>query len=215
MVRYVNSKQQFDRTDPRDVLLLYLREDRKKWETILQKAEANRKRYERYMQEVHELPDFVQSKDEIADLKVPLANYQRFEKELCEENQLSPVRNVTFNGVVSYTSPQGRNSYRNPQIFDEKELYDVMEEIDRLDRRKETAQYQRQMMTQKMRYVIMKRDGFRCTICGRTAEDGIKLHVDHIRPVSKGGKTVPENLRTLCEDCNLGKRDIYDEEGLN
>ena len=58
----------------------------------------------------------------------------------------------------------------------------------------------------------MKRDGFRCVICGRTAEDGVKLHVDHIKPISKDGLTVPDNLRTLCQDCNLGKSDKYDED---
>lgn len=62
-------------------------------------------------------------------------------------------------------------------------------------------------MTPKLRYSILKRDGFRCQICGRGEKDGVKLHVDHIIPVSKGGKTVPKNLRTLCEDCNLGKGD--------
>ncbi|HHU54525.1 MAG TPA: HNH endonuclease [Mollicutes bacterium] len=28
---------------------------------------------------------------------------------------------------------------------------------------------------------------------------------DHIKPVSKGGKTQEGNLQTLCERCNLGK----------
>lgn len=42
-----------------------------------------------------------------------------------------------------------------------------------------------------------------------------KLHVDHIIPIAKGGKTVKENLRTLCEECNWGKRDKYDEDGVN
>lgn len=57
-----------------------------------------------------------------------------------------------------------------------------------------------------LRYDILKRDNFKCQICGRTAEeDGVKLHVDHVIPFSKGGKTIPENLRTLCQDCNLGK----------
>ena len=77
------------------------------------------------------------------------------------------------------------------------------------------AALQRKKMTQSMRYDVLKRDNFRCTICGRGQEDGVKLHVDHIRPVSKGGKTVMENLRTLCSDCNLGKRDKYDEDGEN
>lgn len=31
--------------------------------------------------------------------------------------------------------------------------------------------------------------------------------IDHIVPFSKGGKTNIENLRTLCKDCTLGKRD--------
>ena len=31
------------------------------------------------------------------------------------------------------------------------------------------------------------------------------LAIDHIKPVSKGGKTIPSNLRVLCADCNLGK----------
>lgn len=61
----------------------------------------------------------------------------------------------------------------------------------------------------------MKRDGFRCVLCGRTAADGVKLHVDHILPVSKGGKTEVDNLRTLCDECNLGKSDKYDEKGVN
>lgn len=64
---------------------------------------------------------------------------------------------------------------------------------------------ERGKLTAGMRYDILRRDGFKCKICGRSAEDGVKLHVDHIIPVSKGGKTEWDNLRTLCQDCNLGK----------
>ena len=66
---------------------------------------------------------------------------------------------------------------------------------------------QRRLMTASLRYKILCRDGFRCVICGASASDGVKLHVDHIIPVSKGGKTEASNLRTLCERCNLGKGD--------
>ena len=45
--------------------------------------------------------------------------------------------------------------------------------------------------------------------CGRGREDGVKLHVDHIVPVSRGGKSVISNLQTLCEDCNCGKGNRY------
>ena len=60
-------------------------------------------------------------------------------------------------------------------------------------------------VTRQMRDEVRRRDGYRCVMCGRSAKDGVKLHVDHIRPVSKGGKSVMDNLQTLCEDCNLGK----------
>ena len=58
-----------------------------------------------------------------------------------------------------------------------------------------------------LRYEVMKRDHFRCVICGRSPATtlGLELHVDHILPFSKDGKTVPENLRSTCSECNLGK----------
>jgi 5-methylcytosine-specific restriction endonuclease McrA len=31
------------------------------------------------------------------------------------------------------------------------------------------------------------------------------LHLDHVEPWSAGGRTVLENLRAACSDCNLGK----------
>jgi len=78
-----------------------------------------------------------------------------------------------------------------------------------------SAAHERSLMSASLRYDIMKRDGFKCTLCGRSQADGVKLHVDHIQPVSKGGLTTPSNLRTLCQDCNLGKSDKYDESGEN
>ena len=48
----------------------------------------------------------------------------------------------------------------------------------------------RQKMTPGLRMSILIRDGFRCVLCHRTpAEDGIKLHVDHIKPIAAGGTT--------------------------
>lgn len=70
---------------------------------------------------------------------------------------------------------------------------------------------QRRMMSDSLRYDVMQRDHFRCQICGATQADGVKLHVDHIVPVSKGGKTEMSNLRTLCERCNLGKGDKIEQ----
>ena len=61
-----------------------------------------------------------------------------------------------------------------------------------------------------LRYQIMKRDNFKCVLCGASpAKDpSIELHIDHIIPWSKGGESTVDNLQTLCSACNLGKRDL-------
>lgn len=69
---------------------------------------------------------------------------------------------------------------------------------------KKSKKKERGRMTLRLRFEVMKRDKFRCSICGARAGD-IELEIDHIIPVSKGGKTEINNLQTLCFDCNRGK----------
>lgn len=62
----------------------------------------------------------------------------------------------------------------------------------------------------RIRFIVMKRDNFKCKNCGRSpATDlSIVLHVDHIKAWANGGETVLENLQTLCSKCNIGKSDL-------
>lgn len=59
-------------------------------------------------------------------------------------------------------------------------------------------------VSKRLRFEILKRDGFRCKYCGRTAVS-IALEVDHVVPVSEEGTDDPENLITACFECNRGK----------
>lgn len=70
----------------------------------------------------------------------------------------------------------------------------------------------RSVVSLKLRWEILERDKFRCVVCGRSAEDGVKLEVDHVQPWSKGGTKDKSNMATLCFDCNRGKRDRVSEE---
>ncbi len=58
-----------------------------------------------------------------------------------------------------------------------------------------------------LRFRVFKRDNFRCVACGRSPAThlNIELHADHVLAVANGGKTLIENLQTLCQGCNLGK----------
>lgn len=65
----------------------------------------------------------------------------------------------------------------------------------------------RKPISKRMRFEIFKRDSFACQYCGKKAPDVI-LEVDHIAPVSKGGKTEMLNLVTSCYKCNRGKSNV-------
>ena len=57
---------------------------------------------------------------------------------------------------------------------------------------------------------VLMRDKSKCRLCGRSADtdESVDFHIDHIKPWSKGGLTVLENLQTLCSICNSGKSDL-------
>lgn len=65
----------------------------------------------------------------------------------------------------------------------------------------------------RLRAQVLIRDNCICQMCGASpAKDtNVILHADHIKPWSKGGETILENLRTLCLKCNIGKSDLHDE----
>jgi len=59
----------------------------------------------------------------------------------------------------------------------------------------------------RVRMQALKKYGARCQCCGATADKGVRVHVDHIKP----RKLFPQlaldvnNLQILCEECNHGK----------
>lgn len=57
------------------------------------------------------------------------------------------------------------------------------------------------------RYKVLRRYGGACMACGATRSDGVKIHVDHIKPRSKYPHLELDlsNLQVLCEECNVGK----------
>lgn len=55
----------------------------------------------------------------------------------------------------------------------------------------------------------LERDGHRCGSCGAAPKDGIRIVVDHIKPLGKFWdlRLSLDNLQVLCDDCNRGKGD--------
>lgn len=74
-------------------------------------------------------------------------------------------------------------------------------------RPKSSAEADRRGIPLGLRYEVLRRDRFRCSLCGASPASrlGCELHIDHVVPFAGGGRTVVGNLRILCSDCNLGK----------
>jgi hypothetical protein len=67
-----------------------------------------------------------------------------------------------------------------------------------------------------LRNEILERNGYTCQLCGAGPGDPdpfnpgrkVRLHIDHIIPISQGGTDDKSNLRVLCSTCNQGRANI-------
>ncbi len=66
--------------------------------------------------------------------------------------------------------------------------------------------------SQKQKNEILKRDSFKCVICGKGKKEGIELHIDHIKPKELGGRAVISNGQVLCAQHNFQKKILSQTE---
>lgn len=177
---------------------------------LLEQIKENREQYDIYVSQVGQLQSMI-TEDEAKRLKVSYKKYLEIEKALFEEQKLKPALDMELICVVKYTSPAGRNHYEKSYAYSYVDVLLRLQELQETVKQRETEEYKRKVerskVTPKLRLAVIERDGRRCQICGARQEDGVTLHVDHIIPVAKGGKTEMSNLRTLCDMCNQGKSD--------
>lgn len=206
-----NTKRQLDHLSMDEYLIALIDSREIFYRNIVETISSNRNKYENYMTQARTI-ESTATEDYCRTFGFSLNKFQKYEERLFKRKLLrAPQLDVIIHCKATYTSPQGRNHYwkeRSYNYFDLKRIFDITME---LKEQRQTRQYQikveRAKLTDSLRYDILKRDNFRCQICGSNAQDGVKLHVDHIVPVSKGGQTIKTNLRTLCDRCNLGKSD--------
>lgn len=202
------SKPAYDRYSCGHLLDDILLDAQHSFHKLLAKVKENREKYNDYKSEIDKLKSTI-TEEEAKRLGVPYQGYLEIEKALFAKQQLSPTVDVTLTCIVEYTSPAGRNHYSKSNTYSYTNVIQRLCALEEISKHKESETYKRKMerakMTPKLRFAVIERDGRRCQICGARQEDGAILHVDHIIPVARGGKTEMSNLWTLCDMCNLGK----------
>jgi hypothetical protein len=78
----------------------------------------------------------------------------------------------------------------------------LQSDVDAYDKQQKSERAKRQYISAKVSRLVLERDGNNCLLCGSQND----LRVGHIKPVSRGGSSDPENLQTLCASCNKDTR---------
>lgn len=171
-------------------------------------------------------------KSKVDLVKDKLGNFDVSIEDLNEE-KLRNIESIVFNDLIEKVNTdfyaevhlyltRGRIHRvvdEKKESFDLNEIIDVLKSIDSsklIDGRrfysrevwKSIERVERAKVSKELRQEIFERDGYTCVICGSTEKES--LEIDHIMPISKGGKTEPSNLQTLCRNCNIRKGNDID-----
>lgn len=149
-----------------------------------------------YQQYLGDVPDFVMENDEAGF-------YSRLGFATIDEGVL------TVEYKFSYTSSGGKAQKSFTVPMTEETIAELIKVLESKLTASAFAKEQRTLMTKRLREFIKKRDNFTCCNCGNSTkiEPNLLLEIDHIIPVAKGGRTVEDNLQTLCWKCNRKKSD--------
>lgn len=206
-----NSKKQLDHFSIDNYLISLIDTNENFYRSILNTIMFNREKWDSYIENVNAIPTTA-NEESCRALGISLDSFLKLEQRIFKKKILTkPICEITIYCKATYTSPRGRNYYYKDKRYNYVSLQNLFNYAIELKEQRQTRQYQmkleRAKMSDSLRYDILKRDNFKCQICGLSSQDGVKLHVDHIIPVAKGGKTIESNLRVLCDRCNMGKSD--------
>lgn len=191
---------------------------------VIKNFYPNKKEYPEQIKKLYTLIDELET---LKDAKQIIENYKKEYKEYLKDvpnyvlrddsdgfysrlgfaNIDESIFNVEYK--FSYTSNGGFAHRSFTFAMTEQNIVELIKALENKLTTKAFVHQQRLLMTKKLREFIKNRDNFTCCICGNSThvEPNLLLEIDHIRPVSKGGETIKENLQTLCWKCNRAKRD--------
>lgn len=207
---YDNEKL-YDTVSCRDYLIYQLQYIRQTVFSQIKKISANRQQYFEYLAKVNSITQL--GRFEVSVEKFNTDKLLQKEKELIKKQTLStPITQFVLIVTLYCSTLNGRVYDEKSATFNARDIYMLVKRLDNKsgdfynDREIWDAlcRVERAKVSNKMRFSIYARDGHRCCKCG-ISDRYAPLEIDHIIPISKGGKSTYDNLQTLCHKCNVEK----------
>ena len=191
-------------------------------EYVVKNFYPNKSQYPEQIQKLHQLVEELATLKEAKQIiENSKAEYQQYLGDVpsyvLEEDEAGFFSRLGFANIdesvlaveykFSYTSGGGMAKRTFTVPMTEETIIELIKTLESKLTASAFTKEQRALMTNKLREFIKKRDNFTCCSCGNSTyvEPNLLLEIDHITPVSKGGYTLEENLRTLCWKCNRSK----------
>lgn len=197
----------YDLISPKDYMTYQLVFNQKDVKSAIERTIENQHNYVKYIADVNNIKDF----DNYDIERVPWWKSKRIkiEKSIFNQGILQPQTAFSIKVVIANTNINGRYLDSKTGVFSSHEIENTIRHINnRIGEYYQDSEIweaicrvERGKVTNKLRFAVYKRDGYRCCRCGSPYD----LEVDHIYPISKGGKTTFDNLQTLCHRCNVQK----------
>jgi DNA-binding transcriptional MerR regulator len=175
----------------------------------IKNAEENRRLNCVYQEEIGKIQ--LDKYDAVPKLK-SVNKLKKTEEKFMKEFSQNPTVDFSIEVCLTLTKINGERRRSKKANFNIEEISDIISRLSQKNGKfylndeiwQSISRVERGKVSNKMRFAIYKRDGYRCRICGRKTDD---LEIDHIYPIAKGGKTTYDNLQTLCHKCNAKKSD--------
>lgn len=115
-----------------------------------------------------------------------------------------PIEEFALNGVDDQGNPKRRDDCKTCYNIRRKENKHTKEHSDFIGGQKRRGETDIDYTHQDWKETLMYFGGV-CAYCGAQPRRGQILTKDHLRPVSKGGKTTQSNIVPACSRCNSSK----------
>ena len=207
----------FNNISTKDYLIYQLVFKKKEVRSAISSALENKKLYTPYISSVNNCQFNRYDTEDLPKIQKLLSI---IEKNNFNSRIKKPITDFSIKVQLVQTKINDRYVDSKTDIFISETIEEIIDQINqKYDGRylndsiwQSICRVERGRVSNKMRFAIYERDGHRCKKCGRRTDD---LEVDHIFPISKGGKSTFDNLQTLCHHCNTMKSNTVEAGVIN